>query len=175
MDINKPKYDFNDFVEIIKILRSPNGCPWDRAQTHETIKSNLIEESYEFLSEIDKKNIEGMQEELGDVLLQVVMHAEIAKSDKEFDINDVIDGIAKKMIFRHPHVFEAEKAQTKPDFYTKMTIALKEANETSYWLRLLHKTSYLKDGEFESIYKDIDEICSILVSITKTTKENISK
>ena len=73
------------------------------------------------------------------------------------------------------NVFEAEKAQTKPDFYTKMTIALKEANETSYWLRLLHKTNYLADSEFESIYKDIDEICSILVSITKTTKENIGK
>ena len=110
MDINKPKYDFNDFVEIIKILRSPNGCPWDRAQTHETIKSNLIEESYEFLSEIDKKNIEGMQEELGDVLLQVLLHAQIAKDDNEFDINDVIDGIAKKMVFRHPHVFGEDTA-----------------------------------------------------------------
>ena len=110
MDINKPKYDFNDFVEIIKILRSPNGCPWDRAQTHETIKSNLIEESYEFLSEIDKNNVEGMKEELGDVLLQVLLHAQIAKDDNEFDINDVIDGIAKKMVFRHPHVFGEDTA-----------------------------------------------------------------
>jgi len=112
MDINKSKYDFNDFVEIIKILRSPNGCPWDREQTHESLKSNLIEESYEFLSEIDKKNIDGMKEELGDVLLQVLMHAQIAQDDGKFDINDVIDGIAKKMVFRHPHVFGEDKAVT---------------------------------------------------------------
>lgn len=110
MDINKPKYDFNDFVEIIKILRSPNGCPWDRAQTHESLKSNLIEESYEFLSEIDKNNVDGMKEELGDVLLQVLLHSQIAQDDDKFDINDVVDGIAKKMVFRHPHVFGDDKA-----------------------------------------------------------------
>ena len=68
------------------------------------------------------------------------------------------------------NVAEAERAQTKPDFFTKMSIALKEANETDYWLRLLHKTDYLTDNEFNSIYKDIDEIISLLVSITKTIK-----
>ncbi len=73
------------------------------------------------------------------------------------------------------NVFEAEKAQTTPDFYSKMTIALKEANETSYWLRLLHRTKYIEDKEFDSIYRDIDEICSILVAITKTTKKKISE
>lgn len=73
------------------------------------------------------------------------------------------------------NVVEAEKAQTDPDFYTKMTIALKEANETSYWIRLLHRTKYIEDNEFDSIYKDVDEICSILVAITKTMKEKISK
>ena len=72
------------------------------------------------------------------------------------------------------NVFEAEKAQTTADFYTKMTIALKEANETSYWIRLLYKTEYLTQSEFESIYNDIDEICSILVSITKTTKNSLN-
>jgi len=112
MDINKPKYDFNDFVEIIKILRSPNGCPWDKEQTHESLKSNLIEESYEFLSEIDKKSTDGMKEELGDVLLQVLMHSQIAQDDGKFDINDVVDGIAKKMVFRHPHVFGEDTAVT---------------------------------------------------------------
>ena len=68
------------------------------------------------------------------------------------------------------NVAEAERAQTKPDFYAKMSIALKEANETNYWLRLLHKTDYLTDNEFNSIYKDVDEIISLLVSITKTIK-----
>jgi len=110
MDTNKSKYDFNDFVEIIQILRSPNGCPWDREQTHESLKSNLIEESYEFLSEIDKNNIDEIKEELGDVLLQILLHSQIAKEENKFDITDVIDGIAKKMIFRHPHVFGNDNA-----------------------------------------------------------------
>ena len=110
MNTNKSKYDFNDLVEVISVLRSPNGCPWDKVQTHESLKSNLIEEAYEFLSEVDKNNIEGMTEELGDVLLQVVMHAQIASDEEKFNINDVIDGITKKMIFRHPHVFGEDTA-----------------------------------------------------------------
>ena len=73
------------------------------------------------------------------------------------------------------NVCEAEKGQTKSDFYSKMTISLKEANETEYWLRLLHKTDYLTDSEFESIFKDIEEIYSILIAITKTTKTNLNK
>ncbi len=111
MDINKEKYTFDDFVKIISILRSENGCPWDREQTHESLRKNLIEESYEFIHEADANSKEGMCEELGDVLLQVVLHSQIAKDDGEFDINDVIDGIAKKMIFRHPHVFGDKKAE----------------------------------------------------------------
>ncbi len=105
MDINKKRYDFNDFREIIAILRSENGCPWDRAQTHESIRKNLIEESYEFIHEADTKSKDGMCEELGDVLLQVMLHSQIAKDNEEFTIDDVIDTISKKMIFRHPHVF----------------------------------------------------------------------
>lgn len=111
MDINKEKYTFDDFVKIISILRSENGCPWDREQTHESLRKNLIEESYEFIHEADANSKEGMCEELGDVLLQVVLHSQIAKDNGEFDINDVIDGIAKKMIFRHPHVFGDKKAK----------------------------------------------------------------
>lgn len=154
MDINKSKYDFSDFVEIIKILRSPEGCPWDRAQTHETLKSNLIEESYEFLSEVDKKNVEGMQEELGDVLLQVLLHAQIAKDDSEFDINDVVDGIAKKMVFRHPHVFGEDtatnsdnaldlfnKQKDKEKHFTKQVDVLKSIPESYPALIKAEKTA----------------------------------
>lgn len=117
MDTNKEKYTFSDFIEIIKILRSPNGCPWDKEQTHESIKSNLIEESYEFLSEIDKNNVAGMKEELGDVLLQVLLHSQIAQDNNEFCIDDVIDGIAKKMIFRHPHVFGDKSTNSSEEAY----------------------------------------------------------
>lgn len=110
MDTNKEKYSFEDFVEIIRILRSENGCPWDREQTHESLRKNFIEESYEFINEVDTNSQKGMCEELGDVLLQILLHSQIAKDEGEFDINDVIDGIAKKMIFRHPHVFGDKKA-----------------------------------------------------------------
>ena len=101
----KPNYDFNDLVEIVKILRAPGGCPWDRAQTHESIRQNLIEETYEAVEAIDNSDTELLKEELGDVLLQVALHAEIERESGGFDINDVCDGICKKLIIRHPHVF----------------------------------------------------------------------
>lgn len=110
MELNKERYSFEDFKEIIKILRSENGCPWDKEQTHSSLRKNLIEESYEFIHEVDTNSKKGMCEELGDVLLQVVMHSEIASEAGEFTIEDVIDGIAKKMLFRHPHVFGDAKA-----------------------------------------------------------------
>lgn len=117
MDINKEKYSFEDFKEIIEILRSPEGCPWDRAQTHESIRKNLIEESYEFIHEVDVNSKDGMCEELGDVLLQVLLHSQIAKDNNEFTIEDVIDRIAKKMIFRHPHVFEKDNVENADEAY----------------------------------------------------------
>ena len=115
MDINKEKYNFNDFVEIIAELRSENGCPWDKEQTHESLRKNLIEESYEFIQEVDLNSQEGMCEELGDILLQVLLHSQIAKDEGAFSINEVIDGIAKKMLFRHPHVFGEQKATSSEE------------------------------------------------------------
>ncbi len=101
----KNKKDFNDLLEIIEILRGENGCPWDREQTHESLKKALIEESYEVIDAIDNEDDDGLIEELGDVLLQVVFHASIGKEDGYFDIKDIIEGICNKMINRHPHVF----------------------------------------------------------------------
>lgn len=109
------KKDFNDLLEIIDILRSENGCPWDKEQTHESIKRALIEESYEVLDAIETKDIKALKEELGDVLLHVVFQSGIARDNNEFDINDVIDGISKKMIGRHPHVFKDKKELTAED------------------------------------------------------------
>jgi len=102
----KNKKDFNDFLEIIEILRSGDGCPWDREQTHKSLEKALIEESYEVIDAIDKEDDNSLIEELGDVLLQVVFHASIGKEDGYFDISDVIEGICNKMISRHPHVFK---------------------------------------------------------------------
>lgn len=110
----KSKYDFYDFVEIMKILRSPDGCPWDRVQTHESIRANFIEETYEAIEAIDTKNTELMREELGDVMMQVVFHALMEEEVGSFNIDDVCDEVCKKLIVRHPHVFSDTIADT-PD------------------------------------------------------------
>jgi tetrapyrrole methylase family protein / MazG family protein len=98
-------YSFEEFMEIIRKLRSEEGCPWDREQTHESLKSCLLEECYETIEAINNKDDENLCEELGDILLQVALHSVIAEETKEFDIGEVISGEAMKMIRRHPHVF----------------------------------------------------------------------
>ncbi|KUP04250.1 hypothetical protein Q73_16115 [Bacillus coahuilensis m2-6] len=97
--------EFATLKEIISTLRGPNGCPWDRKQTHESLKKYLLEESYELIEAIDQDDIDGIIEELGDVLLQVMLHAQIGADDGMFDITDVIEVISEKMVRRHPHVF----------------------------------------------------------------------
>ncbi len=92
-------------IEIIDILRSENGCKWDREQTHATLRKNMLEEAYEAVDAIDDNDMKHLQEELGDVLLQVVLHAQIAKEEKSFDIEDVAKQISDKLVHRHPHVF----------------------------------------------------------------------
>ena len=96
---------FEAFQEIVAHLRAPNGCPWDREQTHETLRTHLLEESYEALEAIDSNDVAGMQEEFGDLLLQIVLHAQIANENGEFTINSLIKSIYEKIIRRHPHVF----------------------------------------------------------------------
>lgn len=103
-----------ELIETVAILRSENGCEWDRQQTHQSIRQNMLEEAYEAAEAIDEKNAEHLKEELGDVLLQVVLHSQIAKDNQEFDIQDVAKMLNDKLIHRHPHVFGDEKtADTK--------------------------------------------------------------
>ena len=101
----KSKYNVDDLLSIMRILREPGGCPWDMEQTHESIKKNFIEETYEVVEAIDKKDKELLCEELGDVLMQVVFHAEMERENGSFDFSEVADGVCKKLIERHPHVF----------------------------------------------------------------------
>ena len=105
--VRKPRYDYNDLLEIIRLLRSPDGCPWDKVQTHESIRRGLLEEAYEAAEAIDARDTDLLKEELGDVLMQVVFHADIEKDAGHFDMDDVCDGVVKKLLFRHPHVFGA--------------------------------------------------------------------
>lgn len=102
--------EFNAFVETIACLRTPNGCPWDRKQTHESIAKNMLEEAFEAVAAIEEGDVDHMREELGDVLLEVVLQAQIAADAGEFTIDDVAHDVNEKIVRRHPHVFGAEAA-----------------------------------------------------------------
>ena len=130
---SKKRYDFEDLRNVMKRLRSENGCPWDKEQTHESLKRYLIEESYEVIDAIDNRDFEGLCEELGDVLLQVVFHSEIAEENGIFDINDVIAGVTAKMINRHTHVFGDDVCETSSDVLVNWeNIKREEKNIKSY-------------------------------------------
>lgn len=101
----KDKYNMDDLVAIIKVLRAPGGCPWDREQTHESIKKNFIEETYEVVEAINKQSTDMLREELGDVLLQIVLHSEMESENGNFSFDDVVNDIVQKLVVRHPHVF----------------------------------------------------------------------
>ena len=106
------KYTYEDFLDIIAQLRAPGGCPWDQKQTHESLKDCLLEESQEVLDAIDNKDDDNLCEELGDVLLQVVMHAQLAAEEGRFTMDDVVQGVSEKMVRRHPHVFGGIKVDS---------------------------------------------------------------
>lgn len=114
--LQKEQYTFVDLKEIIAALRSENGCPWDKVQTHESLKGCMKEEAYEVIEAIDelKEDVQGehLREELGDVLLQVMMHSQIASEEQHFTVEDVVQEVAEKMVRRHPHVFGAISADT---------------------------------------------------------------
>lgn len=108
----KDKYDMQDLLSIIEVLRSPGGCPWDREQTHESIRTNLIEETYEVADAIDQKDAHLLQEELGDLLLQILLHTQMEKEAGRFAFSDVCDTLCKKLVYRHPHVFGEVRAES---------------------------------------------------------------
>ena len=103
-------YTVKDLLNIMARLRAPDGCPWDQVQTHQSIRANMLEEAYEAADAIDRVDMDNLREELGDVLLQVVFHARIAQESGGFTFDDVVDGICKKLIYRHPHVFGTAEA-----------------------------------------------------------------
>lgn len=106
----KDHYTMEDLIRLITVLRSPGGCPWDRKQTHESIKKNFIEETYEAIEAINKKDTQGLREELGDVLLQIMLHCEMEREKGSFDFNDVVNELCQKLVERHPHVFGGRSA-----------------------------------------------------------------
>ncbi len=125
-------YSYEDLVAIIEKLRGEGGCPWDREQTHESLIPCLLEESYELMEALQNNDIPLMREELGDVLLQVLMHTQIAKEDGEFTLEEVIHDLAHKLIYRHPHVFKDTKVENSEEVLANWEeLKKKEKNETS--------------------------------------------
>lgn len=132
-------YTYEDFVEIIRMLRSENGCPWDREQTHESLRPCLMEEAAEVLAAIRifqrTGNADNLKEELGDVLLQVVMHAQIAREEGLFTMEDVIQEVAEKMVRRHPHVFGEVEATTSGQVLENWEEIKKKEKEGQVWVQ----------------------------------------
>ena len=125
----KERYDVNDLIDIVEILRSPGGCPWDIEQDHKSIRRDFLEETYEVIEAINKDDRDGLLEELGDVLLQVVFHTQIEREKNSFDLNDVADGICKKMIERHPHVFGNVNAETSEQVLENWDVIKKQTKQ----------------------------------------------
>jgi tetrapyrrole methylase family protein/MazG family protein len=124
----KERYNIDDLTDIVKLLRSPDGCPWDKVQTHKSICNDLIEECYEVIEAIDTDDTVLLREELGDVLLQVVFHADIESDSGHFNFDDVASDICKKLIHRHPHVFGNVVANT-PEEVLKNWDAIKKTEK----------------------------------------------
>lgn len=144
-------------IEIIDILRSENGCKWDREQTHSSLRKNMLEEAYEAVDAIDDNDSKHLQEELGDVLLQVVLHSQIAKEEKAFNIEDVAKGISDKLVHRHPHVFGDVKVSSTSEILDNWEKLKKEEKP--------HRTSIM-DG--------ISKAQSALMSAQKISKKAVN-
>ena len=177
----KENYDINDLVDIVEILRSPDGCPWDKEQDHKSIRRDFLEETYEVIEAINKDDKDLLLEELGDVLLQVVFHTQIEREKGTFDLKDVADGICKKMIERHPHVFGDVSAETSEqvlenwDVIKKQTKSQKTQTESMLSIprefpALMRADKVQKkaakvgfdwdsvDGAFDKVHEEIDEL-----------------
>lgn len=182
-------YNFDDLLSLVKVLRSEEGCVWDREQTNKSIRNALIDETYEFIEGLDDDNNELMCEELGDVLFQVIFHTQITKEDEKFDINDVIDGICKKMIERHPHVFgdtfadtsekvldnwekikNKEKERKTPYEQLKsVAVSLPSLMRCQKLLSKSHKTELLQEKNFDDIKADFSK------TLDGISNENVSE
>lgn len=130
-------YDFSSLVEISDFLRGPDGCPWDIEQTHSSMRQDLLEEAYEVVEAINEEDPEGLLEELGDLLFQVVMHSQVAKENGDFNIINVINGISKKLILRHPHVFgDLNLDKSAKVLQNWDSIKYSQRNFNTFWERL---------------------------------------
>lgn len=140
MSISYPKkeyYTMDDLLEVIKLLRSPEGCPWDRVQTHDSIRSNFIEETYEAVEAIDNNDMVELREELGDVLMQILLHASMEEEKGVFTFSDVANDLCQKLIIRHPHVFGDVSAKNEDEALQSWDAAKRKTKNTDMQTDLL--------------------------------------
>lgn len=191
----KDSYTADDLVSIVALLRAPDGCPWDREQTHESIKKNFIEETYEVIEAINQHNIDGLKEELGDILLQVALHCQMEQENGNFNFNDVANDIVQKLIIRHPHVFAQAKAEntaqalTNWDAIKLQTKGMKSQSESMLSVprelpalmraqKIQHKAAKVGfdwndvNGAVDKLYEEIDEL---KIALTQNDKANIDE
>ncbi len=182
----KERYSFDDLVDIMEILRSEDGCPWDREQDHHSIRDDFIEETYEVIEAIDTDNRELLREELGDVMLQVVFHARIEEEDGAFDINDVANDICAKMIHRHPHVFGEIKVDNsaqvlsnwekiKSDEKSRKTVTEKLKSIPPMLPALMRAAKVGKKAscfDFEDAEAVMDKLAEEMVEVSEAMTEN---
>ena len=147
----KEHFSSEDLREILALLRAPNGCPWDRAQTHQSVRRGILEEAYEVAEAIDRQDPAMMTEELGDILMQVYFHAAIGEEEQEFSLQDVYDRVCKKLIFRHPHIF----ADAPDDF----------GSSEEGWLAIKR----LEKGQ-KTLTAELEGIARTLPSLTRAEK-----
>ncbi|MCD7731267.1 MAG: nucleoside triphosphate pyrophosphohydrolase [Oscillospiraceae bacterium] len=148
----KDKYDINDLLEIMRILRSEDGCPWDKEQDHHSIRKDFIEEVYEAVEAIDLEDTELLREELGDVLLQVVFHSRIEEEKGSFNFGDVVNEVCQKLVIRHPHVFGDVKVNDSGDVLTN-------------WNNIKQETK----GQ-NTYAETLDSICTALPALMRAQK-----
>lgn len=186
----KDSYTAQDLVSIVALLRAPGGCPWDREQTHESIKKNFIEETYEVIEAINQQNIDGLKEELGDILLQVALHCQMEQENGSFNFDDVVNDIVQKLIIRHPHVFAQADAQDTAqalsnwDAIKLQTKGMKSQSESMLSVprelpalmraqKIQHKAAKVGfdwndvNGAMDKLYEEIDELKSALAQNDK--------
>jgi len=150
--VSKLRYDVNDLKKLMKLLRSEQGCAWDREQTHKSIRGNLIEETSEAVVAIDEENTEELLEELGDILMQVVFHADIAEDDGNFNFDDIVNATCKKLIRRHPHVFGSMIAITSEEaisFWEDIKLIEKDIKKQG------RRISEISLDELEKLYREL--------------------
>ncbi len=147
-----PQYTFEDFKKIVAVLRSDEGCPWDREQDHESMKNAAVEEAYELLEAINNQDVANIREELGDLLLQVVFHSQLGEEAGTFNLCDVIDSISSKLVYRHPHVFASVKVTGSEEVLENWD-ALK-----------------LKEKEIHSVTDDLKQVPKALPAMIRSRK-----